>query len=427
MSLRLAINYAAETKYKLYVLFIDFSKAYDEVNRRKMVDVLKSMGCGRTMLSAIILLYKCTRFILKSAIIMANQGVRQGASTSIILFILYIDRMVRLIKSVTEIDGFLNTLHALVLMDDTVILSCSRNLCMQKMKKVLEFCDEFCMDINIKKTSFFVINGEVPDFDPLVFNGLKIPYKSVYCYLGSFFTDDGKVSSALKNHVKSKIADINKFTIFCAVNTTIPFYIKKQIFDSCIISSLLYGCETWLTNNLKEIDQIYIRMVKVLLGVRESTPTANCLIELGQKNLKTIVNERRKAFLLKKFANIDMEEPVHIMMEICKRKNINSYKMIQNCLNNDIVSGMQPRDICLNKDESHTKFMIYRSVMNVDLSVHPVYRKGCSVPDYQRVAFSRLRLTSHSLISEKGRWSRTPSNKRVCPCDGRSVQDEHHA
>ena len=115
------------------------------------------------------------------------------------------------------------------------------------------------------------------------------------------------------------------------------------------------------------------------------------------------------------------------MMEICKRKNINSYKMIQNCLNNDIVSGMQPRDICLNKDESHTKFMIYRSVMNVDLSVHPVYRKGCSVPDYQRVAFSRLRLTSHSLISEKGRWSRTRSDKRACPCDGRSVQDEHHA
>ena len=33
--------------------------------------------------------------------------------------------MVQLIKSVTENDGFLATLHTLVLMDDTVILSCS--------------------------------------------------------------------------------------------------------------------------------------------------------------------------------------------------------------------------------------------------------------------------------------------------------------
>ena len=80
MTLRLAIDYAAQFNSKLYVLFIDFSKAYDRVNRRKMVDVLKSLGCGRTMLLAIITLYKSTQFVLKSAIFIANQGVRQGAS-----------------------------------------------------------------------------------------------------------------------------------------------------------------------------------------------------------------------------------------------------------------------------------------------------------------------------------------------------------
>ena len=78
-------------------------------------------------------------------------------------------------------------------MDDTVILSCSRDLCMQKMAKVLEFCNEFSMDINLKKASFFVINGGGADHEPLVFNDLKIPYQSTYCYLGSFFTDDGKM------------------------------------------------------------------------------------------------------------------------------------------------------------------------------------------------------------------------------------------
>ena len=108
------------------------------------------------------------------------------------------------------------------------------------MGKVLEFCNEFAMEINIKKISFFVINGDILDYEPLVFGELKIPYKSVYCYLGSFFTDDGKISSALEMHIKSKTADINKFTIFCAVNTSIPFYIKKQVSDSFLLSSLLY-------------------------------------------------------------------------------------------------------------------------------------------------------------------------------------------
>ena len=95
--------------------------------------------------------------MLKSAIIMANQGVRQGASTSSILFILYMDKMIQMVKSINENDGFLEKLHTLALMDDTVVLACSRKMCIKKMEKVLEYCKDYNMDINIKKTSFFVI------------------------------------------------------------------------------------------------------------------------------------------------------------------------------------------------------------------------------------------------------------------------------
>ena len=81
----------------------------------------------------------------------------------------------------------------------------------------------------------------------------------------------------------------------------------------------------------------------------------------------------------------------------------------------------------MGKDDSHTKFVIYRTLMNTNLSaVHPIYMRGCLVPDYKCVSFTRLRLTSHNLMSEKGRWSRTPSNERVCSCDKVSVQNESH-
>ena len=41
-------------------------------------------------------------------------------------------------------------------------------------------------------------------------------------------------------------------------------------------------------------------------------------------------------------------------------------------------------------------------MMNYDFSVHPVYTKESRISDYQRVVFTRFRLTSHSLASEKG-------------------------
>lgn len=168
-------------------------------------------------------------------------------------------------------------------------------------------------------------------------------------------------------------------------------------------------------------------MVKTLLGVRKSTPTANCLIELGKDNIKTIIKNKRKSFLLKKLSSFDDQEPLNIMMEISRRHNTKSYRMIINSINDNDNSNISPRDICLGKDETHTKFVIYRSIMNPNLSVHPVYLKGSLVPDYLRISFTRLRLTSHNLQSEKGRWSRTPPNRRVCSCDRISVQDEHHA
>ena len=78
-TLRILCLYALRKKLKLYVLFIDYSKAYDRVSRRKLIEVLKSRGCGRVMLKAIQAMYTCTKNVLRSAIINANIGLRQGA------------------------------------------------------------------------------------------------------------------------------------------------------------------------------------------------------------------------------------------------------------------------------------------------------------------------------------------------------------
>ena len=49
------------------------------------------------ILEVIAAIYSCTKLVLKSAIIFASQGVRQGAATSVFFFIIYIDRMVKML------------------------------------------------------------------------------------------------------------------------------------------------------------------------------------------------------------------------------------------------------------------------------------------------------------------------------------------
>ena len=55
-------------------------------------------------------------------IILANLGEKQGSSASCILFIIYLDRMIKMVKAGFELeDGYLGSLHMLMLMDDTCL------------------------------------------------------------------------------------------------------------------------------------------------------------------------------------------------------------------------------------------------------------------------------------------------------------------
>ena len=69
-------------------------------------------------------------------------------------------------NSIAE-DGFLGGLHALLLMDDTVIIATNRISCEAKLKIVLKYCEEFGISINVKKTKLYVINGSSDDRIPL--------------------------------------------------------------------------------------------------------------------------------------------------------------------------------------------------------------------------------------------------------------------
>ena len=53
-TLRLAIDIAKHKKQKLFIVYVDFSKAYDLISRTKLIEILKGMGCSPRMMKAII-------------------------------------------------------------------------------------------------------------------------------------------------------------------------------------------------------------------------------------------------------------------------------------------------------------------------------------------------------------------------------------
>ena len=428
MTLRLLCDYANFKKCKLYVLFIDFSKVYDRVPRGKLIEVLRSLGCGSVMLRALQAMYACTRSVLRSATIDATAGVRQGAPSSCLLFTVYMDQLVRMLRRSVGSDGFLGTLHSLLLMDDIVLLATSRDMCLRKLSVVMDFCHEYGMVLNEKKTKVMVIRGMDRDKEPLILQDVKIDYSSIYSYLGAWFSDDAKVNTILDLHEKSGEAQVNKFAIFCAANANMPFIFKRKVFEAAMTSSLLYSSETWLVVRPRKIIAQYNRSLKCLLGVRKFTSPDLCMVESGIHPAQDVIDKKRHNFLKSKLSTQHEEEPFYLAFKLCETANTPGYKFLSQALRYD--TNVNPLDRLrrriMDKPQNASKFVTYRTQINPGLSVHSVYESKNYIPDYKRQAFTRLRLMSHNLKIETGRRHGIPSELRLCSCTNASVQDESH-
>ena len=151
----------------LFVLFVDFSKAYDRVPRTALIRTLIQLGCSTVMLMAIVSMYKMNYSILGLALITAVIGVRQGSPTSCFLFTVFVNTLIRNLKQCAP-ERYLGWLHCLMLMDDTVLLATTRESMREKLIVLQNFCNESGMIINEKKTKFFVINRDDESNAPFV-------------------------------------------------------------------------------------------------------------------------------------------------------------------------------------------------------------------------------------------------------------------
>ena len=167
------------------------------------------------------------------------------------------------------------------------------------------------MIINEKKTKLFVINGQECDRQSLLSGEVNVNYVSEYLYLGAW-----KSESAVARHVVASETIVNKFAIFCARNTQVPFIYKRIVFDAAVMSSLLYASESWLTNNIKGIEKQYNKLVKCLLGVRRNTSINLCMVEAGIPPVQAVIKKKKS-------------EPFHYVNRICSDANTRGARFLE--------------------------------------------------------------------------------------------------
>lgn len=301
-----------------------------------------------------------------------------------------------------------------------MLLATSRERCISKMAIMLEFCEEYGMRVNPSKTKFMVINGSRTERQPITIDNHTVSHTEQYTYLGTIFSADGKFRTMMESHVSRVSCNVLKFYSFLKTNRSMPFHIKRKVMDACLLSSLLYGCESWLSVSFGRLNSMYtwyMSVIKAILDVRSTTMKDACLLEMGQPTLKALVLQRQYHFFKHILAirqNLD-DDPLMLVMTICEATNTPAWRHIQDGLRrgqNEPDCETETLKTRL-RDSNRTKSKTYLEI-NPDLAVHSVYSSiSPHFPENHRISFTRLRLSSHRLRVETGRWQRIPRDQRV--------------
>ena len=239
---------------------------------------LIKLGIGSCLLEAIKATYKVTRCALKgfgkiSDVFITYSGIKQGAPSSVILFILFMDDVVEVLKLKCVKEFLIGNLHSLLHADDTLIFSLQRELFIKKCNVLIDTFHDKKLILNLKKSAFMIINADENESKTNI--KLKsgwLPYRTYVVYLGALISDSGNIHVDIKLHAQNKDKAVSiKFSKFILNNVFSPITVKYKVLRSCVNGGLLYGCETWGNGDVSKIETVHRKAIRTTLGVKSNT------------------------------------------------------------------------------------------------------------------------------------------------------------
>ena len=294
-----------EQNRDLFIMFIDLTKAFDTVNRPALWKILSKCGCPEKFINIIKQLHD---EMVGSVSVQGEttetfgitNGVKQGCVLAPTLFGLFFAVVIRqVIQEIEEKhqDGILirfrtngrifhlsdlraktktrtEFINELLYADDCALLSHTAEGLQRNSNTFAAACKRVGLTISIKKTEVMYQTASkstrVEPEPEIEIYGNKLNVVSQFTYLGSIMSDDCKIDKEIEARIKKASASYGRLTERIWNNSAIKLKTKLAIYKAVVMSTLLFGCETWTCHqkHIKMLDRFHLRHLRFILRIK---------------------------------------------------------------------------------------------------------------------------------------------------------------
>ena len=302
---------AAAKGKPLYAAFIDFSKAYDRIDRALLWKVLEGAGLHGPALATLQQMYACVSLRVRckgelGEAFEAGVGVKQGCPLSPLLFGIYLDRLEGYLETRCPGDGVSlgpgALVRALFYADDIALVSDTAAGLQRMLDALHTFCGANSMFVNRTKSEVVIFGQQAtqpgPGGMPFLCGPATLETRPSYKYLGLVFESENRLAGSLQRAIGKAQKSAKGVQGKCYKLKLHNPDLQGRLFDSLVQPVLSYGCEVWGPDHSAEPSkpskqlaatagdkEVRLPFLRQSLGVGKQTCTAPLLAELGRQPL----------------------------------------------------------------------------------------------------------------------------------------------
>lgn len=261
----------------IVVVFLDLKRAFETVDRKRMLEKLKSYGIKNSELK----LFENYLYNRKQKVKFKDEmsdevdvpiGLPQGTALSVILFILYINDIVSVPRK-CKISLFADD-TTLIGEDETT--NGAINKVNEDLERIFDWLNTNKLILNISKTKWMLLargsNCDNANMNYVKINGMNIERVNCIKYLGVHIDDHLKFDNQIVELVKKTAPKIN---VLKRISKKLTFDTRKIIYYSIIAPNFEYCSTLYMACSnaqLNEIQKLQNRAMRIILNCEYGTP-----------------------------------------------------------------------------------------------------------------------------------------------------------